>query len=294
MRITGQIGGLRRQLERQRGGMSVRTLMANYGEADHPDPAVHAHEPRVCRAVLPCTCRPVRHGRLRRGVADQRRRRGGCDGARPIRGGSRRQQTDATDPVRRRRARARRRRGVPAQGRSGRGVHPERMCPGPGARASGSPGTTAARTSRSSRSATSTTTTAACPRSPPRYLGTAAGIGRLRHLAGAGRRHVRTQLDAVELCEPTGSRPRRSFRRCSSGSGPRLRWRRPSGSSPSTRSSETSSRTCCVIAAMTGSCSRWTSLTGCSSRTSRTSRATSATSSSSRWRSARTKRASCR
>lgn len=39
--VSGQVGGLRRQLDRRRGGMGVRTLMDNYGE--------------LITAILPCT-----------------------------------------------------------------------------------------------------------------------------------------------------------------------------------------------------------------------------------------------
>jgi superfamily I DNA and/or RNA helicase len=39
--LNGQIGGLRRQLDRKRGGMSVRALMENYGE--------------LITQILPCT-----------------------------------------------------------------------------------------------------------------------------------------------------------------------------------------------------------------------------------------------
>lgn len=39
--MNGQIGGLRRQLDRKRGGMSVRALMENYGE--------------LITQILPCT-----------------------------------------------------------------------------------------------------------------------------------------------------------------------------------------------------------------------------------------------
>ena len=107
----GQVNDLRRQLGRQRGGMKVRALLDSYGDLiTQLMPCVLVSPDSVAR-FFPVGSQHLRPGRLRRGVADPRRRRGRGDRAGEGGGGRRRQQADAADVRRgvrgRRRGRAR-------------------------------------------------------------------------------------------------------------------------------------------------------------------------------------------
>ena len=97
---AGQVGLLRRQLDRQRGGMPIRTLLAEFPRADPDHDSVRARQPGVGGEVLPGAVGPVRSRRLRRGVAGPGRRRDRSHGAWEVRRGGGRQQADAALDVR--------------------------------------------------------------------------------------------------------------------------------------------------------------------------------------------------
>ena len=71
MQSSGQVGGLRRQLERKRGGMSVRALMENFGELITQILPCTLMSPDSVARFFPARAGHLRHRRVRRGVADQ-------------------------------------------------------------------------------------------------------------------------------------------------------------------------------------------------------------------------------
>ncbi len=261
---TGQMGGLRRQLERQRGGMSVRALLDNFGE--------------LITQIMPCTLMspesvarffPARADLFDIVVFDEASQIrvadavGAMGRARSVVVVGDSKQMPPTQFRRGWRERGRRR-GVPAGERGRRRVDPHRVRPGARAQqvalvALPQPGRVAHRVQQP-----------ALLREPVVLLPRSATARHarssrwLRDLAWSVSTAPSSAAGAAVRCAPTGSRPRRSSRTSGSGSGARLTSARRWASSPSTPSSGISSRTCCATAATTGSCMPWTHRTASS------------------------------